>query len=145
MSAKRNPKPTLSIALKGLDKDAQATVARCIQFQVTECFSFPMFCENSFIRWLVRPGDFVHEGKTLLRYHLVSGGAESIVRADESGIVNQILAKAGEIIVNGQILCELRSCAHDESIGGICTNCGADVSALEKVQILPQSTRSSLN
>ena len=93
-------------------------------------FSVPL----PFFRWLIRPGDFVHEGKTLLRYNLEAGGREGTVRADKSGVVKEIFAKCGETILEGHILCDLRDCAHDESIGGICANCGADVSALEKVR-----------
>jgi hypothetical protein len=139
MSSKRTQKPVRSILFKGLDKEAKATIARWNVFLLMAPIHDSRFtCSLLVCRWLIRPGDFVHEGKTLLRYHLGEEGKELVVRADQSGVVNQILAQNGDTIVNGQALCELRDCAHDESIGGICTNCGSDVTLLEKVPQLLQ-------
>ena len=62
-----------------------------------------------------------------------AGGKELTICAHQSGVVHRIFVKNGDTVIAGQALCELRECAHDESISGICANCGADVAALEKV------------
>ena len=75
--------------------------------------------------WLVREGDVVTEGKTILRFTCL-GRCEPLI-VESVGRIGKVLLAQGSTVGAGEPVCTLHPCPHEECFNGICTACGVEV------------------
>jgi len=82
--------------------------------------------------WLVSEGDSMHDGQPLAKYLVEGGAREKLLTARTAGTLSKILAQEGAEVGEGEEVCEVEGCPHDELFNGICASCGEDVDELER-------------